>query len=282
MLTAVGGTAGRLIPDDGRLLAEGTHLRPYEVLGALPMTLDGVAGTRFAVWAPNARFVSVVGDFNDWDHRRHLMRKRLDIGVWEIFVPDIGDGRAYKFRIVGPDGTVQPLKADPYAFAAELRPKTASLTARPAKPDWGDAAHRAHWAAADARREPLVEYVGELDEAGKQHLYEEAIELFGFHGEGRAGALVLLATERRLPQPTRRAGSRLVRRDLCGDRPVRCGHYRRADRLPQGAGGGDCRPPHAGGGNLARQTGLLEAHGLLDRNLVKRVHRHLDVGRLDT
>ena len=129
-------------PTDDFLIAEGTHL----------------SGVHFAVWAPNARFVSVVGDFNDWDHRRHLMRKRLDIGVWEIFVPDIGEGRAYKFRIVGPDGTVQPLKADPYAFAAELRPKTASLTARPAKPDWGDAAHRAHWAAADARREPMSIY----------------------------------------------------------------------------------------------------------------------------
>ena len=145
-------------PTDDFLIAEGTHLRLFDKLGAHLIEHQGVSGVHFAVWAPNARFVSVVGDFNDWDHRRHLMRKRLDIGVWEIFVPDIGEGRAYKFRIVGPDGTVLPLKADPCAFAAELRPKTASLTARPAKPDWGDAAHRAHWAAADARREPMSIY----------------------------------------------------------------------------------------------------------------------------
>ncbi|MFM6932034.1 MAG: 1,4-alpha-glucan branching enzyme, partial [Novosphingobium sp.] len=145
-------------PTDDFLIAEGTHLRLFDKLGAHLIDHQGASGVHFAVWAPNARFVSVVGDFNDWDHRRHLMRKRLDIGVWEIFVPDIAEGRAYKFRIVGPDGTVQPLKADPYAFAAELRPKTASLTARPAKPDWGDAAHRAHWAKADARREPMSIY----------------------------------------------------------------------------------------------------------------------------
>ena len=145
-------------PTDDFLIAEGTHLRLFDKLGAHLIEHEGVRGVHFAVWAPNARFVSVVGDFNDWDHRRHLMRKRLDIGVWELFIPDIDAGRAYKFRIVGPDGTVLPLKADPYAFAAELRPETASLTARPAKPDWGDAAHRAHWAKADARREPMSIY----------------------------------------------------------------------------------------------------------------------------
>jgi len=145
-------------PTDDFLIAEGTHQRLFDKLGAHLIEHQGASGVHFAVWAPNARFVSVVGDFNDWDPRRHLMRKRLDIGVWEIFIPDITEGRAYKYRIVGPDGTVLPLKADPYAFAAELRPKTASLTARPAKPDWGDAAHRAHWAAADARREPMSIY----------------------------------------------------------------------------------------------------------------------------
>ena len=145
-------------PTDDFLIAEGTHLRLFDKLGAHLIEHEGASGVHFAVWAPNARFVSVVGDFNDWNHRRHLMRKRLDIGVWELFIPDIEAGRAYKFRIVGPDGTVLPLKADPYAFAAELRPATASLTARPAKPDWGDAAHRAHWAKADARREPMSIY----------------------------------------------------------------------------------------------------------------------------
>ena len=145
-------------PTDDFLIAEGTHLRLFDKLGAHLIEHEGASGVHFAVWAPNALFVSVVGDFNDWDHRRHLMRKRQDIGVWEIFVPDIAQGRAYKFRIVGPDGLTLPLKADPYAFSAELRPATASLTARPAKPDWGDADHRAHWAQADPRREPMSIY----------------------------------------------------------------------------------------------------------------------------
>ena len=145
-------------PTDDFLIAEGTHLRLFDKLGAHLIEHQGAHGVHFAVWAPNARAVSLVGDFNHWDPRRHPMRKRLDIGVWELFLPDIGPGRAYKYRITGPDGTVLPLKADPYAFAAELRPATASLTARPAKPEWGDAAHRAHWAAADPRREAISIY----------------------------------------------------------------------------------------------------------------------------
>ena len=145
-------------PMDDFLISEGTHLRLFDKLGAHLISHEGAEGVHFAVWAPNARFVSVVGDFNGWDHRRHLMRRRADIGVWEIFVPDIGVGHAYKFRIVGADGTALPLKADPYAVASELRPQTASITAQPAKPDWGDAAHRAHWASVDPRRVPMVIY----------------------------------------------------------------------------------------------------------------------------
>ncbi len=143
---------------DDFLIAEGTHLRLFDKLGAHLITHEGAQGVHFAVWAPNARSVAVVGDFNDWDGARHPLRKRLDIGVWEIFIPDIGAGHAYKYRIVGPDGSVLPLKADPYAFASELRPKTASITADPGKPDWGDAAHRAHWASVDPRREPISIY----------------------------------------------------------------------------------------------------------------------------
>ena len=90
-------------PTDDFLIAEGTHQRLFDKLGAHLITHQGASGVHFAVWAPNARFVSVVGDFNDWDHRRHLMRERLDIGVWEIFIPDLAEGRAYKYRIVGPD-----------------------------------------------------------------------------------------------------------------------------------------------------------------------------------
>ena len=145
-------------PMDDFLIAEGTHLRLFDKLGAHLIGHEGADGVHFAVWAPNAAHVSVVGDFNDWDGTRHPLRKRLDIGVWEIFIPDLGAGHAYKYRIVGPDGSVLPLKADPYAFASELRPKTASITADPRKPDWGDAAHRAHWASVDPRREPISIY----------------------------------------------------------------------------------------------------------------------------
>ena len=145
-------------PTDDFLIAEGTHLRLFDKMGAHEIEHQGVRGVHFAVWAPNARHVALVGDFNDWDSRRHPMRARKDIGVWEIFVPEIGKGYAYKFRITAADGTVLPLKADPYAFASELRPATASITALPGKTDWGDEAHRAHWASVDPRREAISIY----------------------------------------------------------------------------------------------------------------------------
>ncbi len=114
--------------DDADLAAlrEGTHLRPYTVLGAHPMEQGGVGGVRFAVWAPNALRVSVVGQFNQWDGRRHPMRLRHDAGVWEIFLPHVAVGDLYKFELVGRDGRVLPLRADPYALAAQYRPDTAS------------------------------------------------------------------------------------------------------------------------------------------------------------
>ncbi len=114
---------------DAWLLGEGTHMRPFEVLGAHPRTVDGVAGTAFAVWAPNARRVSVVGDFNLWDGRRHPMRLRRECGVWELFLPGVGLGARYKFELLGRDGRLLPQKADPYARQAELRPATASIVA---------------------------------------------------------------------------------------------------------------------------------------------------------
>jgi len=145
-------------PIDDYLIGEGTHHRLFDKLGAHLIEHEGASGVHFAVWAPNARLVSLVGDFNDWDGARHPMRFRPDTGVWEIFIPDIGVGRAYKYRIVAADGTVQPLKADPFALASELRPKTASITAHPVKMDWGDADHRAHWASLDPRRVPISIY----------------------------------------------------------------------------------------------------------------------------
>lgn len=145
-------------PLDDFLINEGTHLRLFDKLGAHVIEHEGAKGVHFAVWAPNAELVSVVGDFNDWDGRRHPMRRRADIGVWEVFLPDIEAGRAYKFRVVGPGGALQPLKADPFAFRSELRPATASLIAAPDAHVWGDAAHRAAWAATDPRRVPISIY----------------------------------------------------------------------------------------------------------------------------
>ncbi|GAP37940.1 1,4-alpha-glucan branching protein GlgB [Piscinibacter sakaiensis] len=114
---------------DAWLLAEGTHLRPDEVLGANPRTMDGVDGCSFAVWAPNAARVSVVGDFNGWDGRRHPMRRRVECGVWEIFVPGVAPGARYKYELLDRGGHLLPLKADPCARRAELRPATASIVA---------------------------------------------------------------------------------------------------------------------------------------------------------
>jgi 1,4-alpha-glucan branching enzyme len=121
---------GKQLSDaDLKLLAEGRHPRPYTALGAHAMVQQGVAGVRFAVWAPTARRVSVVGDFNQWDGRRHPMRYRHEAGVWEIFVPHVIEGDLYKFELLSKDGALLPLKADPYARAAQLRPETASKVA---------------------------------------------------------------------------------------------------------------------------------------------------------
>ena len=108
------------------LLAEGTHLRPFERLGAHLREMDGVHGVAFAVWAPNARRVSVVGDFNQWDGRRHMMRLRRECGVWEIFAPHVAPGDSYEFEILSADGELLR-KSDPYGFAARMRPETASV-----------------------------------------------------------------------------------------------------------------------------------------------------------
>jgi 1,4-alpha-glucan branching enzyme len=108
------------------LLAEGTHQRPFECLGAHLVCINGVSGASFAVWAPNARRVSVVGSFNQWDGRRHPMRFRRECGVWEIFLPDVAQGDLYKFEILGAQGQIV-VKADPFAFHAQLRPETASV-----------------------------------------------------------------------------------------------------------------------------------------------------------
>ena len=137
-------------PLDDWLVGEGTHVKLYDRLGAHPIDHEGAAGVHFAVWAPNARRVSVVGDFNAWDGRRHAMRKRVGTGVWEIFVPALRAGAIYKYEIIGADGALLPLKADPVGFGAELRPSTASVVCDTENFAWSDG----EWMAARARQAP--------------------------------------------------------------------------------------------------------------------------------
>ena len=132
-----GPTLGEL---DRHLLGEGRHQRAFETLGARPMTLDGVEGVGFAVWAPNASAVSVVGAFNDWDGRRHPMRLHPGIGVWDLFLPHVPAGAPYKFQLHGPNGELLPLKADPMARQAELPPANASVVPTPPAHQWQDSA----------------------------------------------------------------------------------------------------------------------------------------------
>ena len=134
---------------DRHLLAEGTHYEAHERLGAHLRVLDGVAGSVFAVWAPNARRVSVVGDFNGWDGRRHPMRLHPANGIWEVFVPGLGEGERYKYEIITRSGEPIALKADPYAFAFELdTPRTASVVTA-LEHQWNDGA----WMAERGRRQ---------------------------------------------------------------------------------------------------------------------------------
>jgi 1,4-alpha-glucan branching enzyme len=142
---------------DLHLLGEGRHLRLYDKLGAHIVELDGVQGVAFAVWAPNAQRVSVVGDFNDWNGYSNIMHARGG-GVWELFIPGLGAGTKYKYEIAGPSGWNLPLKADPYGFAAELTPATASIVAVPGKAQWNDAAWMERRAAAQERTAPISIY----------------------------------------------------------------------------------------------------------------------------
>ncbi len=107
---------------DLHLMGEGTHYEKYEKLGAHVREVNGTRGVHFAVWAPNARRVSVVGDFNLWDGRAHALRVRGDSGIWELFLPGLDEGLIYKFEILTRSGLA--LKADPYGFWSEVRPKT--------------------------------------------------------------------------------------------------------------------------------------------------------------
>ncbi|KQZ81694.1 1,4-alpha-glucan branching protein GlgB [Pseudomonas sp. Root562] len=167
------------------LFAEGNHRDLSSCLGAQLKTVDGVDGVRFAVWAPNARRVSVVGDFNVWDGRRHPMRLRHPSGVWELFIPRLQAGEAYKYEILGKDG-ILPLKADPMALATSLPPDTASKVAPPLHIDWQDQ----DWMLSRAERqrpsEPLSIYelhagswqceLDDLGEVARQYTWPELAE----------------------------------------------------------------------------------------------------------
>lgn len=119
------------------LIGEGNHRNLGHCLGAQPMAVDGVSGVRFAVWAPNARRVSVVGNFNGWDGRRHVMRLRHPAGVWELFIPRLGPGESYKYEILDAHGAIA-LKADPVALATETPPHTSSVVADTTPFTWHD------------------------------------------------------------------------------------------------------------------------------------------------
>ncbi len=147
----------RLSADDLYLFNEGSHLHLFEKLGAHPETVDGVAGTVFAVWAPNAERVSVVGDFNGWDPERDPMETRGDSGIWEAFVPDVGKGRVYKYRIVSHHQGYRADKADPFAFFAERAPATGSVV-WDLEYQWHDEAWMAGRAERNAREAPISIY----------------------------------------------------------------------------------------------------------------------------
>ena len=143
---------------DHYFLAQGRHFHLHRVLGAHLTTLDGVLGTRFAVWAPNASAIAVVGDFNGWDGARHPMQPHSHSGVFEVFIPGVGAGALYKFEIRDTAGTLLPQKADPVARAQELPPGTASMVVEPSRYSWKDRGWLDGRGKDDARRKPITIY----------------------------------------------------------------------------------------------------------------------------
>src|ERR1700730_6709231 len=165
-------------PLDDYLVRDGTHRQPHRRLVAQLIRREGVDGVLFALWAPNATRVSIVGDFNRWDGRRCQMRRRFDSGLWEIFVPELAVGAVYKFELLGPTGSLLPLKADPFGFEAELRPSTASVVADSADFAWTDAKYMAKRGEGDARRKSRTIYEAHLGswrrgEGGRFLTYDE-------------------------------------------------------------------------------------------------------------
>ena len=166
---------------DIHLLVEGNHLASYQKLGAHAVLHDGVEGVAFAVWAPNAQRVSLVGDFNAWDGRRMPMRKRHAGGFWELFVPGLRPGHLYKYELLGAHGELLPLKADPHAERAEHPPGTASVVANPSRHVWQDGGWMNARAQRNDREAPIAIYEVHLGswrrpEQGRYLSYRELAE----------------------------------------------------------------------------------------------------------
>lgn len=184
-----GGVGDRLIYDpyafpttmlsdfDLHLFAEGNHHRIYEKLGAHPLEIDGIKGVNFAVWAPNARNLSVIGDFNQWDGRQHQMAKH-HTGVWELFIPELTPGTRYKYEIKNWVGHIYE-KSDPYGFQQEVRPKTASIVADLDTYTWGDAAWMERRRQTNPLQEPISVYEVHLGSWLHTSIEEPARSLHG-------------------------------------------------------------------------------------------------------
>jgi len=163
------------------LFNEGAHYEIHKKLGAHPAVIDGAAGVRFAVWAPNARRVSVVGDFCRWDGRCYPMRVLGSSGVWEIFIPGLGPGTLYKFEIKAKNGDVFS-KADPFAYASELRPRTASMVWDPNAYQWDDAVWMERRSKTSPLEQPMSVYEAHLGswargDGGRWLTYQELAPL---------------------------------------------------------------------------------------------------------
>ncbi|MEX1368681.1 MAG: 1,4-alpha-glucan branching protein GlgB [Nannocystaceae bacterium] len=165
---------------DTYLFNEGTHERLYDKLGAHPMELDGESGTNFAVWAPGAHYVAVVGDFNDWDRGAHPLTVRGESGVWEGFIPGVEPGALYKLHIAGPDGWSGD-KSDPFAFGSEISPRTASVVVR-SEHRWGDDAWMAGRGARQTLQAPISIY--EVHLGSWRRVPEEGDRFLGYRELG--------------------------------------------------------------------------------------------------
>ena len=172
---------------DNYLFGQGTHYDLYNKMGAHPMTLDGKKGVFFAVWAPNAKKVSVVGDFNQWDRTANMMERTEPMGIYELFIPDLGEGEIYKYCVTTKQGN-DVLKTDPYAFQMEKRPNNASVVTDISDFKWSDKKWMEHRSKFDVRKDPMFVYevhpgswkkhpITDDDEDGYYNYRELAVQL---------------------------------------------------------------------------------------------------------